>query len=584
MSQSQITSFFGKRKVADSEDSERDIAGASSEHRVPAVEASVRDKPSVSGDEANTNAEGTSRDTSELQVGSVSDKTCEQNKLKKQKLAQEFNPNWKEGRPWLVYKENRGMYCTLCTKFNKKPFGRGVWNTEPSVRLRKGTIKEHEKSAEHRDSVKLDAAVRQSKNVGVALTAPEQLSTDGMVQAFQCLYFLCKNSIAHTTNFPKLLELEKLLGLDIMEKIKKGKNAKYTSEQAIKEMLICLSELIETNILKEIKKSDSYSLMFDETTDISVTEQMVIHSRFIDGNGDVCIKYLKILDALEFTKSKDKQQQDGDSDTESANDGDESDDDVQTQTDMFELDTDAIQIPVISLNADTICGKVADYIESNDLKYENLRGLGTDGAAVMTGKRNGAVKQIIDRQQDKQKDKHKPSKLTNKAIGAHCAAHKLNLAAKQAGTEFPIVQRFKRVLNQLHAFYSRSAVRNAGLKAVQKLLHESDCPEESGKVANPAETRWLALGDCATKLKNIITSVIISLEREASERADMKAAGLVNLMTRFEFLATLELLCQVLPTINRLSAKFQESKIDFSAVNTSLKATVASLEAKRSKD
>ena len=283
MSQSCITNFFTKKRDLESH-SEDEPAGTSS------------------GDIGSQSA-SQSQDVGSVKKPSHSaKKTSKQQKLKKQKVAQDFNPDWQEGRPWLVYKPTEGMYCRLCTKYNKKPFGRAAWNTEPSVRIRKITVREHEKSCEHKDSVKLDITVRQSKNVGLALTTPDQVSKDGMVQAFQCLYFLCKNTIAHTTNFPKLLELEKLLGLDIMAKIKKGNNAKYTSEQAIKEMLLCLSELIEKRILTEIKESDSYSLMFDETTDISTIEQMVIHCRFIDGNGEVCIKYLKILDVLEFTK------------------------------------------------------------------------------------------------------------------------------------------------------------------------------------------------------------------------------------------------------------------------------------------
>ena len=212
----------------------------------------------------------------------------------------------------------------------------------------------------------------------------------------------------------------------------------------------------------------------------------------------------------------------------------------------------------------------------------------------MTGRLNGAVKKIIDRQCEKQKDTNDPHKPVALAIGQYCAAHKLNLAAKQAGTNFPVIQKFKRVVKSLHAFYSRSAVRTKGLTAVQNLLKDSVDIESdsrsgsgSGKVKNPADTRWLALGECATKLKGIVGSVSISLEREAEERGDAGAAGLVNLMTRFDFLATLCLMClmcEVLPTINRLSLQFQVLQINFSTVSTSLAATIAILKAKKEMD
>ncbi len=85
-------------------------------------------------------------------------------------------------------------------------------------------------------------------------------------------------------------------------------------------------------------------------------------------------------------------------------------------------------------------------------------------------------------------------------------------------------------------------------------------------------------------MKGIVGSVSISLEREAEERGDAGAAGLVNLMTRFDFLATLCLMCEVLPTINRLSLQFQVSEINFSTVSTSLAATIAILKAKKEVD
>ncbi|ESO96123.1 hypothetical protein LOTGIDRAFT_160110 [Lottia gigantea] len=112
-----------------------------------------------------------------------------------------------------------------------------------------------------------------SQSIAVQLTKPIDISEVSMAQAFKCLYFLTKNNFAHTTNFPKLLNLEKHLRVDITSKINAG------------EMMMSV--------------------------------------------------------------------------------------------------------------------QVTQYIEDNNLPYSTLRGIGTDGAAVMTGKRNGAVKQIIERQKDK---------------------------------------------------------------------------------------------------------------------------------------------------------------------------------------
>ena len=282
--------------------------------------------------------------------------------------------------------------------------------------------------------------------------------------------------------------------------------------------------------------------MFDETTDVRTIEQMIIHARYMNENGEVTTKFMKILDCLE------------------SND---------CECDANEIST------TISLNADKISGLIVNFIEENDLSYEKLVGLGTDGAAVMVGKENGAVKKIVDRQISKQ------NANVCKALGQRCAAHKLNLAASKAGNYFPPIVRFKKILHKLHGFYSRSAVRTKGLESVQKLLSES--LGASGKVQDPSDTRWLALGKCTLGLKKILPSVLLSLERESEERGDVVAAGLFHMMSKWEFIAILLLLCDILPTVNRLSCQFQEASVDFSQIELYQQATVKALEAKKAK-
>ena len=229
-------------------------------------------------------------------------------------------------------------------------------------------------------------------------------------------------------------------------------------------------------------------------------------------------------------------------------------------------------------------------MEEKQLPYDGLVGLGTDGAAVMVGKNGGAVKKIVEIQTEKQNDKEN-GKV--KAVGQHCTAHKLNLAASQSGNSFPTIVRFKKTLSKLHDFYSRSALRSKGLETVQKLIFDSlDDGSGStgeangtgcGRVQDPSSTRWLALGKCAIGLKKILASVLISLGRESGERGDVVATGLHTLMTRTEFLAVLLLMCNVLPTVNRLSCTFQTEAFDSGQVSKSVDATIRALEVKKEK-
>ena len=55
----------------------------------------------------------------------------------------------------------------------------------------------------------------------------------------------------------------------------------YTSNKSIQEMLYCISEVIESRILNEMLQSEHFSLMFDATTDCTITEQLTIHGRYV---------------------------------------------------------------------------------------------------------------------------------------------------------------------------------------------------------------------------------------------------------------------------------------------------------------
>jgi len=78
-----------------------------------------------------------------------------------------------------------------------------------------------------------------------------------------------------------------------------AKNATYTSHKSIQEMVSILSKVIENTILSCLNNSDHIAIMFDESTDCTVTEQLVLHCRYIEKDtGELKSHFLKIIDAL----------------------------------------------------------------------------------------------------------------------------------------------------------------------------------------------------------------------------------------------------------------------------------------------
>ena len=120
----------------------------------------------------------------------------------------------------------------------------------------------------------------------------------------------------------------------------------------------------------------------------------------------------------------------------------------------------------------SIMGVLQKLCEDNQLDLEN-KAFGSDGAAVMVGRRNGVsalLKQMV------------PWVLAN-----HCVVHSLAPASAQAADEISYIKKFKAILGQLYRFYSYSGVRMAGLKEIQEVLNDPRL-----KLTEAKDVRWLS--------------------------------------------------------------------------------------------
>lgn len=446
----------------------------------------------------------------------------------KRKQASKFCSDWRKGREqWLKYLPGQGMFCVLCQKHNKSPFARGTWNTAPCTRLRLQSISAHEACAAHKDALRLESEKLTTKTIQSAINP--RIPAKGIEQAFTSLYFLAKQRIAHTTNFEPLLDLLGLLGLNVKSKIQIAKNALYTSDKSIQEMVFVISEVIETHILDEIRESSHFALMLDETTDCTVTEQLALHGRCIDhATGELKSHYLKVIDTLQP--------------------------EIEALCTVSESQSASDVDTCISVCAQTITNRICEYVASAGLDMAKMRGIGTDGASTMMGRHSGVVARL--------------KTITPSAISVHCAAHRLNLASSQAGDSVSYVKRFSNILRQLYDFFDNSAVRTAGLEAVQTLINES------GKLLAPCSTRWLSTERSVNRLRKCFISVVLSLQREGEERSDAKALGLNSLVTEYRFICTMLLLCDALPHITHLSKCFQSADCDYSIIPRMVTSTV----------
>ena len=81
-----------------------------------------------------------------------------------------------------------------------------------------------------------------------------------------------------------LIELQKLNVSGSLSNLSVAKNATYSSRAAGKKFQNCLAQFIHGKILDQIQSATMYSVLTDESTDISLSEQMVVYIRIVDEN------------------------------------------------------------------------------------------------------------------------------------------------------------------------------------------------------------------------------------------------------------------------------------------------------------
>ena len=89
------------------------------------------------------------------------------------------------------------------------------------------------------------------------------------------------NEISHTTTYPHLLTLAENLGCEYFKALNVGCNATYTSPQIVAEFLEVIDGLVLEDILGGMRGSSAFSIMVDESTDVSMLKQLVLCGRAV---------------------------------------------------------------------------------------------------------------------------------------------------------------------------------------------------------------------------------------------------------------------------------------------------------------
>ncbi|KAL9664524.1 hypothetical protein QQ045_019928 [Rhodiola kirilowii] len=281
-------------------------------------------------------------------------------------------------------------------------------------------------------------------------------------------------------NFDAILDLLKV-NEDYRKVLDSGpKNATYRSPRIQKQIANILGNKVRAKIREEVGDS-KFCILVDEALDVANKEQMAIILRFVDSKGLIRERFFKVINVV---------------------------------------DTCSLTLK------DQICRVLAEY----DLKVEDIRGQGYDGASNMRGQFNGLQALFL--------------KECPYAYYVHCFAHRLQLLLNAAAKGVPDVWQFFSTLVTIVNFVDSSAKRHGMLKAYR----EAEILElvAAGSLGTGSATR----------------TTVDDLYENGLDKVKGEAKGIGEALIKFEFVYGLLLMHEVMNITEFLSQAFQKKDID----------------------
>ncbi|PIN00402.1 Tam3-transposase (Ac family) [Handroanthus impetiginosus] len=460
-----------------------------------------------------------------------------------------FNFKWFNNYPdWLEYSvSSDAAFCLPCYLFKDEDVhqrggdvfsSRGFrsWNKKDRFGIHVGGPN----SDHYKAKKKCEDLMRQSQSIQVALD--KQSSQAKMeyrirlIASIKVVRFLLGQGMAfrghdegisssNRGNFLELLRYHtEICDEDVATVLRKApKNNQLTSPAVQKEIIrACAIETAKV-IIKDLN-GDYFSVLVDESRDVSCKEQMALVLRYVDRRGFVMERFIGILHVRDTSASSLKE-------------------------------------------------SIASLLAQHSLSMSYIRGQCYDGASNMQGQFNG-LKALIQRE-------------NRSAHSVHCFSHQLQLTlvgiSKKCDEVAGVVNLVSAVLNVVGAsFKRRDELRDAQILKVQKALEVGDLQTGRGQnqelgLARPSDTRWGSHFKSFVNFILLFDSIIdvldiVGTDAESSDER-WKARGFLDACLKFEFVFMLHFMKNILSITNELNAALQRKEQDI--VNAMLLVGVA---------
>ena len=326
-----------------------------------------------------------------LEVFQVTDKNILRKTRKVQGHGRQFCSEWYQKYPWLIlcvtYFTAFCSTCRYCYKRNllTDKLGEAMFVTEGFNNWKKAIerFERHARSGLHKEAI-LKVQYLKQPGIDVHLNnqhlATLKVRRDNLLILLSSLKYLLRQGLAirgHEEINGNLMQLLLLQakGNCALQSFISDKH--YLSNDIINEMIKLMSRTVLQQLLVEIRKAGWFSLIADETTDVSHKEQLCTAIRWVDNLFQI-----------------------------------------------NEMPLELINVP--KTDADTITHLIKDFLIRMSLPFGKCRGQAYDGAASMSGHINGVAAQI--------------QRVEPSAIFVHCLAHCTNLCLQEVGKQILCVR------------------------------------------------------------------------------------------------------------------------------------------------
>ncbi|XP_062089083.1 uncharacterized protein LOC133795647 [Humulus lupulus] len=289
-------------------------------------------------------------------------------------------------------------------------------------------------------------------------------------------------------------------------------NLKLTSPKIQKDIVnACAMETINV-IIRDIGDV-VFSILVDESRDVSIKEQMVVMFRYVDKRGCVIERFIGIE-----------------------------------------------HVP----NTTTISLKIAidKLFSKHGLSISKLRGQWYDGASNMSGEFNG-LKSIIMME-------------NGCAFFVHCFAHQLQFALLDVAKKHDLIGTFFTVVSNVVNIVGASSKHRDILREKQALkvieaskggeLLSGRCQNQESGIKRPCDTRWGSHFGTLVSFTIMFSSIIDVLEEITNDRLNSEqkyeASIVLQMVQTYDFVFNLNLVKNILGIINELSQVLQKGKVN----------------------